>query len=444
MKQKQSIVARQNDKAAITLLKASYRCLRNERIAKYIMIALSFGICIAAILNKYLPQMAKSVPNILHVQEVTATYLNLISGVILVVGLVFGFYTTRMHAEGIVLRDRYDAYVFDNQPNLSILKPISQTIINVYAHKTRKPDKVFKDFMYGPCEDPDEATAQFNYINKEAHSDYKLYISIQPFFMTLWIGFCLLIMILAVSFNDSFVTTLINIMIPSLSAITTIGNSWYNCRAQIRQLQNLLTVIDQIQRLPDEKRLAYITDKRNMRALADGLFNYRSSAFVIPNFLVRRHLRNTNEQTVTMQFSSVESAQSTEMPSLVLPDIGDTVPEIKSIINEVKTVSYSPTHTVAKFNNGSGRRYTRKNSETDKVATKRSVKPAADNAIGKRSQKQPSGVNAAQSATDKKVGAQSATDKKVARQPIAVKNAAQKPIAERAAAKPQSRNNGDK
>lgn len=313
---------KQNDNTALTLYKASYRCMRNERIAKYVMLVLSFGICIAAILNKYLPQMAPNVENIESIQETAATYINLISGVILVLGLIIGFYANRMHTEGTVLRDRYEAYVFDNPPNLSILRPIAQTVINVYSHKTHKPEDAYKNVLFAPDENPDPATAQFNYINNEAHSDYRLYLSIQPFFLTLWIGFCVLIIILAVTFNDAFVTTLINIMIPSLSAITTIGNSWYNCRLQMRQLQNLLTVIDQIQRLPEHKYREYITDKRNIRALADGLYNYRASAFVIPNFLVRRNTKRNLEQNITLP--TRPDKNEAEMPTLMLPEVAAT------------------------------------------------------------------------------------------------------------------------
>lgn len=313
---------KQNDNTAITLYKASYRCMRNERIAKYVMLVLSFGICIAAILNKYLPQMAPNLENIERTQETAATYINLISGVILVLGLIIGFYANRMHTEGTVLRDRYEAYVFDNPPNLSILRPIAQTVINVYSNKTHKPEDAYKNVLFSPDENPDPATAQFNYINNEAHSDYRLYLSIQPFFLTLWIGFCVLIIILAVTFNDAFVTTLINIMIPSLSAITTIGNSWYNCRLQMRQLQNLLTVIDQIQRLPEHKYKEYITDKRNIRALADGLYNYRASAFVIPNFLVRRNIKRNSEQNITLP--TRPDKNEAEMPTLILPEVAAT------------------------------------------------------------------------------------------------------------------------
>ncbi len=318
------------------------------------MIVLSFGICLAAIFNKYLPQMAKGVADIEEIQSTAATYINLVSGLILVIGIAVGFYTTRMHTEGTVLQDRYDSYVFDNPPNLAILRPIPQTVINVYAHKTRKNDEAFRDNMFDADSTVNADTAQFDYINATAHSDYRLYLSIQPFFLTLWIGFCVVIILLAISFNDAFVTTLINIMIPSLSAITTIGNSWYNCRLQMKQLQNLLAVIDQIQRLPEEKRIEYIKDKRNVRALADGLFNYRVSPFVIPNFLVRRHLRATSDQSISITLD--KSSPKTEMPTLVLPDLDATVPEIKEIINVTpKTVTFSRTHTVTDVAVGSKR-----------------------------------------------------------------------------------------
>ncbi|MDE7300740.1 MAG: hypothetical protein K2N47_01075, partial [Clostridia bacterium] len=129
---------------------------------------------------------------------------------------------------------------------------------------------------------------------------YKLYLSIQPFFMTLWIGFVVLVIIIAVSFNDMFVMTLINIMIPSLSAITMIGNSWYNCKLQMKELMVLINVIDQIEAMPTSRKLEYTKDPENIRILADGLFKYRSSAFVIPNFLVRRHnkIMAKNKETI--------------------------------------------------------------------------------------------------------------------------------------------------
>ncbi len=352
--------------------------MRNERIAKYIMIFLSFGICIVAIFNKYLPQMAKNVDDIEHIQETAATYINLVSGVILVVGIIIGFYTTRMHTEGVVLRDRYDAYVFDNPPNLSILRPISQTIINVYSHKTRKKDEAFRNAIYQQNEDPDPVVAQFNYINNEAHEDYRLYLSVQPFFLTLWVGFCVVIIILAISFNDSFVTTLINIMIPSLSAITTIGNSWYNCRLQMKQLQNLLTVIDQIQRLPDGKRLEYISDKRNMRALADGLFNYRVSPFVIPNFLIRRFLKKS-VQTEGLQIPSDHSAPKTEMPTLTLLNVDSEVSDISDMITDkptIRTITFYESMPID-VNTGVRKRFTRKSAAPQsKNATERLEKPA--------------------------------------------------------------------
>lgn len=261
------------------------------------MIFLSFLVCLAAIFNRYLPQMFPAVENITAIQETIATYINLVSGVVLVLGIVLGFYVARMHTEGTALQDRFEAYVFDNAANRSILRPIPQNIVEIYAKKTRrKDDEQFKNAIYAAGDKPNAATAQFDYISKEVRSDYKLYIYIQPFFLTIWIGFCILVIIIAVSFNDAFITTLINILIPSLSAISTIASSWRGCRLQIRQLQNLINIIDEIQAMPESKRTAYITDKHNVRLLADGLFEYRVSPFVIPRFLVRRYQKSAKAE----------------------------------------------------------------------------------------------------------------------------------------------------
>lgn len=299
MKQKNKLVQLQNENEAITYLRASHYCLQKEKSLKYLMIFLSFGICLAAIFNRYLPQMMPNASNAEEIQQIVATVINLISGVILVIGLVLGFYVSRMHTEGTVLHDRYESYVFGTL-NPSILRPISKTMIEEYARKTKRiPDEKFQNYLYKEDEEPKTATAQFEYIRKVIRSDYKLYLSIQPFFLTIWIGFCVLVFLIAISFNDSFVTTLINILIPSLSAITTIGNSWYNCRLQMRQLQNLINITEQIDKLSESKKLLYISDERNMRMLADGLFNYRSSAFMIPTFLEKRFNKSVSNENKT-------------------------------------------------------------------------------------------------------------------------------------------------
>lgn len=304
------LVQLQNEPVAITYLRASHHCLKMEKHIKYLMIFLSFGICLAAIFNRYLPQLMPHVENAVAIQEIVATVINLISGVIVVIGLVLGFYASRMHTEGTVLQDKYESYVF-GLSNPSILRPISNTLIEEYARKTKRiQDTQFQYFLYKDIDDPKKATAQFEYISKVVHSDYKLYLSIQPFFLTIWIGFCVVIFLIAISFNDTFITTLINILIPSLSAVTTIGNSWYGCRLQMRQLQNLINITDQINKMSENKKLSYITDERNMRMLADGLFNYRSSAFVIPTFLEKRFNKSVKNENKTL--SNVNITKSTK------------------------------------------------------------------------------------------------------------------------------------
>ncbi len=335
----------QNENVAITYLRASHHCLQKEKYIKYLMIFLSFGICLAAIFNRYLPQMMPKANNAEAIQQIVATVINLISGVILVVGLVLGFYVSRMHTEGTVLRDKYESYVFGTL-NPSILRPISQTMVEEYARRTKRiPDEHFKNFLYGENDDPKIATAQFEYICKEVHSDYKLYLSIQPFFLTIWIGFCVLIILIAISFNDTFVTTLINILIPSLSAITTIGNSWYGCRLQMRQLQNLINITDQINKLSESKKMQYITDEKNMRMLADGLFNYRSSAFVIPNFLEKRFTKHAN-----LEKKANDSVQVNSKENKVVKN--NTAKKPNNYINSNKTTQTKTNNQIKQVTSG--------------------------------------------------------------------------------------------
>lgn len=340
MRRHSEIKDRQNDEKALTLLRASERCLSNERVIKYIMIFMSFSICLAAIFNRYLPQMLLTVENVEELQSTIATYINLISGGVLVCSIVLGFYVTRMHVEGTVLQDRYEAYVFDNAPNRSVLRPIPQTMVEMYAGKTRRRrNEKYLNSIYGEDDYPSASSAQYEYIKKEVLSDYKLYIYVQPFFLTIWIGFCILVMIIAVSFNDRFITTLINILIPSLSAISIIANSWHDCRLQIKQLQNLQNIIDDIQAMPESRRLAYISDKQNVRLLADGLFAYRASAFVIPKFLKRKYLKSDRSVSDSLHKQALDSLseQSAEAAVAAKPVKAEEKPKAKSAPKTVTT-----------------------------------------------------------------------------------------------------------
>lgn len=400
MKSNSTVASRQNHSQAITLIKASYRCFRAERVIKYIMIFLSFSICLAAIFNRYLPTMFPTLENLEKIQQDISTYLNLISGGIIVAGMPLGFYCNRMHTEGTVLRDRYDAYVFDNKENNSILRPISDTYIDLYAKKVRRADRKFYNYIYGNDPAPDDAVAQFEYISKEAHSDYNLYVSIQPFFLTVWVGFCILIILIAVSFNDMFVTTLINIMIPSLSAITTIGNSWYNCRLQMKQLTNLMNCIERIKALPPDQFKQYICDKDKMRKLADGLFNYRSSAFVIPNFLVRRFHKSEEKAKIAALAKNALTVDEVAASSAPVPTVtasNTATPVVKSKTANVKVENVTKSTT------------TPPTAKKDEKATKLADKPKAATPIKATPTKPAAPAKAATPATAKAAATKEST-----------------------------------
>lgn len=365
MKSNSTINERQNHPQAITLIKASYRCSRAEKLIRYLMIFLSFSTCLAAIFNRYLPTLLPNLENLEQVQKEISTYLNLISGAVLVAGLPLGFYCNRMSAESTVLRDRYDAYVFNNKENTAILRPISDTYIDLYAKKVGKDNKRFRNYIYGNETAPDDSVAQFEYIANEVRSDYNMHVSLQPFFLTVWIGFCLLIVVIAISFNDMFITTLINILIPSLSAITTIGTAWYNYKHQMRKLTNLITCVERIKALPPDEFSKYVANKDKMRELADGLFTYRSSAIVIPSFLIKIYQRSqekakiaATDKSVNTDKSSAEKTKTTETQDKETPttqqqnDTKTTKDVAKSPKTEKKATTSKQTTTATKTVSG--------------------------------------------------------------------------------------------
>ncbi len=59
-----------------------------------------------------------------------------------------GFYVTRMHNEGCALQDRYEAYVFKNPANKSILRPVSQSYIDRFAQVSQKNEPKYLNHIY--------------------------------------------------------------------------------------------------------------------------------------------------------------------------------------------------------------------------------------------------------------------------------------------------------
>lgn len=354
MKESVSFVDRQNDETALKLLKASDKCFKMERVVKYIMVCLSFLICVAAIINRYLVDIVKlasqdKIDQITQFQETAATYINLISGALICVGIVTGFYVTRMHNEGCALQDRYEAYVFNNAPNKSILRPVAQSYIDRYARVSAKKEAQYLYHIFPKDKKIlNESTAQYEFIKKEVRHDYDMYLFIQPFFLTLWIGFCIFVIIMAISFNDDFVTTLINVLIPSLSAITTISSSWYNNRIQMKQLNNLLNCIERIENLSQEGKKNYITNPEKVRQLADGLFNYRVSPFVIPIFLQNWHNKQFHKKTNLL--STDKKKESTSSTNLALLKSSQPSTSINTKVSTTSTNVTSKTN-VSSLNN---------------------------------------------------------------------------------------------
>lgn len=278
---------RQNDKEALTYLKASYYCFKKEREVKYFVIAISFFVCLCGIFNRYLPVMFAYYADIIVIQNILSLYINLLSGAVIILSILLSFYTSVKHLEGVVLQEHYECYIFNFPLNHSLLKPISQSVIKIYASKIKRRDEKFINYYFSSEDDVDNETGMYDNLNIQFHDDHRLYMSVQSFFLTIWIGFCIIIFIIAISFDDKFINTLINILFPSLSAITTIGSSWFAFTRQIKQLNNAIAVIDNIQRTPDKERNFLMTDRLTLRMLQDSMFSYRASPFVIPTFLVK-------------------------------------------------------------------------------------------------------------------------------------------------------------
>ena len=276
--------SRQNHKKAITYLKSSHYCFRCEKMLMYLIIICSVAFCFLGLFFSILPRLSGRMEDaeFLAFCETAVRGVGFASGMFLVVKMLVKSITTRLHIEAVNSIERFDNYVYNLPPNRMILRHITEAQFDNNARKIKQGDEAYRNAYFKDGSNGDKV-AVYNNQRDFFLNEYNLMLYVKSkFFNWLWLGFILMVFLLAVAANDAFFNTLLNIFFPSISAISLIVESMLTYNQTIRFLQNTLTQFESAEKDPAVSKSSEFVLRLNQ----DSIFQYRMNSFNIPLFLV--------------------------------------------------------------------------------------------------------------------------------------------------------------
>lgn len=282
-----NVYDKQNDKSNLRYLWASAYCFRQKRRIIYFAIFVSTLLPIVSIINKYLPFILPTVAGVDRITHMLSQIIVLVSGCVLVLQTVLGFVAQRLNIESVNLIEKYDINVFNLFANRSIMRPISDQTMLVYASRYNKKLSL-RNYYFKESTEAEDKCAHFNAIKKKFEYDYCLMLAVKNFLITIWFCFIMVLLVFAFAVNSTWTESIIYIFIPSLSAIGMIATSWHNYNLKIKFLENILFIVNDYAR---KKVNSPPCDGPNssivMRSLQDAMFIHRLNDFIIPDFIAK-------------------------------------------------------------------------------------------------------------------------------------------------------------
>jgi len=316
-----SLFARQNDREAVKYLKASQYCFRKERTIDSSIMVVSLLLCLTGIFNRYLSEMFSAVENIAAIQQSISEWLVVFSGVFIVVQISANRYVKNLHFTGVNLQESYDCLVYNIPKNKVLMKNIYDSDVEAYARRMRKKDESqFRNYYFASEEAAQAKDAAYENQYSLILTDYKILNFVRTFYYSVWIAFIALIFVIALSFNDNFIKSLTNILIPSLSTISIIMTDQHNYVLSLNKLQNALSVMQAKKQDLGGEGMDTVSV---LRGVQDGLFWYRSVSFNVPYFLIRMFL-NRDRELREEEEKNFQSAQGSVYP----PELAVGTPEL--------------------------------------------------------------------------------------------------------------------
>ena len=283
---------RQNHPIALTYLKAYAYCERKDRVISVSIIGVSLLFFLAGIFNKYLPQIfADNSEKFLDGQNTSAQIINILSGIFLISQIFINTVARQANRDSACFLSMYECYVYDIPLNNSMLPSYTQNETEAFARKMKRHSEHYKNFLF---KTPDEAKGKFAIFEKQyqiVNDQNRLMNYSKPFFMVLWIGFIVLVIGLAMSFDDKFVSTLTNMLIPSLSIINLIVRNAHIFNESNNRLKNAIKTMNDKRENCKKSWTAseqqdFLVDAEKFSQ--DTIFMLRLLEFTVPTFLEKR------------------------------------------------------------------------------------------------------------------------------------------------------------
>jgi uncharacterized protein YukE len=224
---------RQNDDKALSYLKAYAYCEKKDRAISMWTLFASLGFFVAAVVTRFL----NAPPGVTIVINIS-TILFLIA--LIPVGMV-ARHANRDSARFLSL---YECYVYDIPVNRAIVASFTQNETEAYARKMNKRPERYINFLFKA---PEETKGKYSVYDRQYRivKDQDLLMKYsKPFWFTIWIGFMLAVLIIALTDESSFLDAFINMMLPSLPVITLILRNWQIFNESSNRLKNTLADMD--------------------------------------------------------------------------------------------------------------------------------------------------------------------------------------------------------
>jgi|GEM_PF-3018456 len=278
---------RQADERGVKLLKAYTHCANSELTLIYVCVGFSFLFCVAGIVLSVLRMDVDITVNkaLADSLDLAKTYLSIISGFYIIVQLFLLFFASEFGKNKVTVLEYYDNYVYDLKPNPMITRKISDPQIDDWADHIRKSDEKFKTYYFKG--EADEKGIFDNQV-RIVHKIYGiLNYAMTHFYFLVWSSVLLIILsfavIIGVQGNVDFAGVILGILIPSLSIIMMIANSFIK---YVIQKKAALTCINSIKRLKIKNEQTKTgVNSNEIRNLQDAIFQQRLSLMNIPNFV---------------------------------------------------------------------------------------------------------------------------------------------------------------
>jgi len=268
---------RQNEMRSLKLLKASVYCTRVERALKALPILLSIAVCVIGIFNQYN-------------DFISPIWLAGLAGLVLVVDAVLMSIARWFQNWSASLMDIYDHHVYGIPSNKLMTKHMSQIAIDQYSSRVNDKDGTrFKNFYFDARVDSSSLRScpVFENQKRQFVEEHNLLAYCRKYMYIIWIGFLVGLLVIASTFGDTFLNSIVNIFVPSLGIIVLIVNSWIGFEENLRDLKHCTDNLE-------KKRVEFakgqceqnLNSPQFLRSVQDGVFKFRSQNVTVPSILV--------------------------------------------------------------------------------------------------------------------------------------------------------------